>query len=374
MSHTDVGRRVLIARGVDGLLVGWLAVLVWIGGYVATRFGVGWGGTEFTIVFWAGAAVTAAHFGLSYHLAYRDGLSAVRSRPMALAFVPAVLFVVLAGLIVVSLGAGHTSTLGVTSALITSVYLMTTWHYVKQVYGVGRVAAAYAGVRLGTWDVRVLRYGLYPLSFVGAAKVLSSGSAYYLAGYPFGFSVLPLGAFRALQVLAICAAVPVLAVFVRIAVRRRKQPPSLMLAPYVATFLWLGLPTNPLLTLLLLAPFHGLQYLAIGHRAEVAISPTTRHSIVWWLNIFVGAAAGGLLVSRWLPQWLDAHLPVTGSGGPALFAACFFVFLNMHHYAIDATIWRSKGELVKALVRKPAAPAAQPAQTMVTLTTSPGRI
>ena len=363
----------LVARGVDGLLVGWLAVIVWLAVYLADRFDVNWAVPGLTVVFWTGAAVTAAHFGLSYHLAYRDGLRAVRSRPLALAYLPALLFVVLAALIVLTLGAGGTSTRGVTSGLITSVYLTTTWHYVKQVYGVGRVAAAYAGVRLGTWDVRVLRYGLYPLSFVGAAKVLTAGSSYYLAGYRFGFSVLPIGAFRTLEALAILAALPVLAVFVRIAVQRRSLPPSLMLAPYVATFLWLGLPTNPLLTVLLLAPFHGLQYLAIGHRAEVAIAPATRHSLAWWLNIFAGAAAGGLLVSRWLPEWLDAHVAATGAGGPALFAACFFVFLNLHHYAIDATIWRSKGELVKAMVRKPAAPSPQPVQTMVTLTTSPGR-
>jgi hypothetical protein len=29
------------------------------------------------------------------------------------------------------------------------------------------------------------------------------------------------------------------------------------------------------------------------------------------------------------------------------------VFLNLHHYLIDATIWRSRGDLVRAMVRKP---------------------
>jgi hypothetical protein len=37
------------------------------------------------------------------------------------------------------------------------------------------------------------------------------------------------------------------------------------------------------------------------------------------------------------------------------------VFLNMHHYLIDASIWRSSGELVRAMGRKPGA-AAVPAQ------------
>ena len=36
------------------------------------------------------------------------------------------------------------------------------------------------------------------------------------------------------------------------------------------------------------------------------------------------------------------------------------MFLNLHHYLIDASIWRSKGELIKAMGRKPAAPAPSP--------------
>jgi hypothetical protein len=128
---------------------------------------------------------------------------------------------------------------------------------------------------------------------------------------------------------------------------------------------WLGLPTDPVLTLLLLAPFHALQYLAVGHRAEVAVAADRpgRHGVLWWLNIFAGAACGGLLLSRWAPQFLDAH--IGAARGPLLFTAAFFVFLNLHHYLIDASIWRSKGELVKAMVRKPAAPVVAPAGELV---------
>jgi hypothetical protein len=153
------------------------------------------------------------------------------------------------------------------------------------------------------------------------------------------------------------SALPVAAVFVRVCLRTRRLPASAFLAPYVATFLWLGLPTEPALTVLLLAPFHALQYLAVGHRAELAVAGEQpgEHGLMWWLNIFVGATCGGLLLSRWVPEFLDHH--IHSSTGPLLFAAAFFVFLNLHHYLIDAAIWRSSGELVRAMGRR-RAPAA----------------
>jgi hypothetical protein len=343
-----------VARGLDSWLVGWLAVIVWIGGVVADRAGLTLGPNLTTTVYWTGAIITAAHFGLSYHLAYSEGAPALRKRPFALAVGPALLALTLVVLVAVSLAEGASSVARVTSALITSVYLMTTWHYIKQVYGVGRVGAAFGGVSLGPAAVRVLRFGLYPLWALGAAQVLVQGSGYRFAGFRVGFSLLPAHAIDALRIMAVAAAVPTAIVFAQLRRRTGMRLPSVLVAPYVAAFLWLGLAPNPVWTFLLLAPFHALQYLAVGHRAELAVAadrPGT-HGVAWWLNVFVGAACGGLLLSRWLPQMLDAHLG-TG-GGTLLFAAAFFVFLNLHHYLIDAVIWRSSGELVKAMVRKPA--------------------
>jgi hypothetical protein len=344
----------LVGRGVDGLLVGWLATIVWVAVFAAGRFGMGHAVPGLTTIYWIGAVVTAAHFGLSYHLAYSGGLSSVRARPLALAAGPIVLVVILGVVVVAALRSGEQADVRTTGLLITSVYLLTTWHYVKQVYGVGRVGAAFAKIRLGSREANVLRYGLYPLWFFGAAQVLARGGHYSFDGYAVGFSLLPAAGYHALRLLAVCSAVPLAAVFVDITLRTRKAPPSAMLAPYIAAYLWLGLPTNPVLTLLLLAPFHALQYLAVGHRATVAVASGRpgNHGIGWWLNVFAGAACGGLLVSRWLPQTLDAHY--TSGHGPMLFTAAAFVFLNLHHYLIDASIWRSRGELVKAVVASPA--------------------
>ena len=44
---------------------------------------------------------------------------------------------------------------------------------------------------------------------------------------------------------------------------------------------------------------------------------------------------------------------MTVAGAPLLFTAVCFVFLNLHDYLIDAVIWRSTGDLVKAMNRRP---------------------
>jgi hypothetical protein len=347
---TPAQPRVLVARGVDSWLVGWLAVSVWIVGVIAARTGIGVPADVTQVVYWTGAAVTAAHFGLSYHLAYGGGARAVRARPLALAFGPLLLGIVLLGVVLVALHSGPGSVENVARALLTSVYVMTSWHYIKQVYGVARVGGAFAGVTFDAWDTRILRFGLYPLWFLGAAQVLVRGATYNLGGFPVGIGVLPFGTVHVLRVLVACSIVPIATVFVRMTLRRRALPPGTLLAPYVATFLWLGFPANPALTLLLLAPFHALQYLAVGHRAEIAVAADQpgRHGVMWWLNIFAGATCLGLLLGRWLPGLLDARI----HSERLLFGAAFFVFLNLHHYLIDASIWRSKGDLVRAMGRR----------------------
>lgn len=352
MAATKQGNQqvpVLVARRVDSWLVGWLAVAIWVGAYAVHVAGIRFGFNVVAPVYWAGAVVTAAHFGLSYHLAYGLGPDGIRARRFALVGAPAALFLVLGTLAAAALLVGTAQTRWVMTYAVTSVFVFTTWHYIKQVYGVARVGAAFAGVRLSKREADVLRYALYPVAWAGGALVLVRGANYATAGYLVGIGIFPRSVLEALRLLTIVGAVAIAVVFIRI--RRRGPLPSLLLAPYVAAFLWLAMPTSTLLLIVLLAPMHAIQYLAIGHRAEVAVARGRDEPIgvTWWLNIFVAAACGGLLLGRWLPMLLDNWSG--NASGSLLFAALFFVGLNLHHYVIDATIWRSSGELVRAVAR-----------------------
>jgi len=54
---------VLVARGIDGLLVGWLAVIVWLAVYLVHRIAPSASLPGISAVYWTGVVLTAAHFG-----------------------------------------------------------------------------------------------------------------------------------------------------------------------------------------------------------------------------------------------------------------------------------------------------------------------
>lgn len=341
----------LVNRRVDAWLVGWFACAVWAGVLIGHRSGMDLPASAVTVLFWIGATLNAAHFGLSYHLAYGDGGSNAPARQLVLWWFPILLAgSLLAFVLMVRATESQAVELRVSGGLMSSVFLLTGWHYVKQTYGIGRVGLALSGMSISKGEADVLRFGLYPLWILNAAQLLIAPR--FLDGYTIGARVLPPVSLDVLRVAALLAAIPILAVVARLA--RRGQVPGILLASYVAAILWFVAPVNAFATAIALPALHALQYLAIGHRAEVGLAAGRGQDVTvnWWLNIFVGVTAGGLLASRWLPGLIDRQLDPTL---PLLASACFFVFLNLHHYALDATIWKSGGTLVRAVVARPVA-------------------
>ncbi len=336
----------LVGRRLDGWLTGWIAVVLWIVARVGAHFGHSLG--SFGVpTYWPAAVLGAMHFGMSYRLAYgRTG--AIRERPVALAIFPIALATALMVIVLVTVLSGSEATRNSTRTLVTVVFLSTTWHYIKQVYGIVRLGARYRGISLTAADVRVLRYGLYPLWLVGAAEVLSIGTGTRYAGLSIGLGLVPASVFSVVRVIGLACAVAIASVVWRSARRHQVRPPALMVAPYAAAFLWLLAPTDYLGATLALGALHGVQYLACCYRAEVATSGAlSRHTVLRWLEVFGGAACGGLLLTVWLPQQLNTTVAI--SDAPLLFTAVCFVFLNLHHYVIDAVIWRSGGALVRSM-------------------------
>lgn len=325
---------------------------MWVLAWTANRAGHPIGTFDVPI-YWPAAALSAMHFGLSYHLAYADGGAALRRRPVTLLIAPAILAAILIGVVVVSLMSGAQTTRGVTRLLLGSVFVLATWHYVKQVYGVVRLGAGFRNLSLGVGEIRILRYGLYPLWLIGAGQVLANGTSARSAGFDVTLHVLPAGLFAAARIVAVGCAALIAFVLTRVGLRHHVVPPALMVAPYVAAFLWLVVPVSYLGATLALGALHALQYIACCHRAETA-RPSSRlaqQGVLGWLEIFAGAACGGLILTSWAPQWLNRVVPVEEA--PLLFTAVFFVFLNLHHYLIDAVIWRSKGDIVRSMVAAP---------------------
>jgi hypothetical protein len=123
-----------------------------------------------------------------------------------------------------------------------------------------------------------------------------------------------------------------------------------MWTPIVAGLLWLTWTPDHVSGILVLGALHAIQYLVCAHRAELAWAVERGEPRVnWWASVFGAGLATGMLLSYWLPMWLGS---ATGATSLGLFpAALLFVFFNLHHYAVDAAIWRSGGDHIRRIVR-----------------------
>ena len=341
----------LVHRRIDGWLLGGFGVVAWLAvtrlpGFDRPLIG-SLGGVAGALML----ALAAAHFGTSYHLAYAGGTQAVRRHPIALLATPAMLVVAcLAVPALVAVGAvGNAEWL--TRALLVVVFTLTGWHYIKQAYGVALLSLKLHGLRATPRAVWWLRYGFYPIWLVDLMDVWADGRRASYRKYDVDVGLFPTWVEQAARVLAGGCVLIVLGVLAHTGARVRRVPPMGAWAPYVAGALWFVFPPTYLATSLVIGATHSLQYMTCVHRAEITWARERGEDrlVLYWLSVVGGAAAGGLLFSSWMPRVVDDM--ITDPALPALAATLTFVALNVHHYAIDAAIWRSRGEHIRRIVQ-----------------------
>lgn len=353
----DIGHtpRALVSRHADPWLVGGAGVLIWIGLSAPS-----WGGPAIPAVvsgpvYWILLAVSGTHFGASYHLAYGQGRQIVYERWIQLIAVPV-------GLVAISLAIGAIALLGGETIvdesvrfLLVTVYTLTGWHFVKQVYGVARVGATLHGLSIPARAVPLLRYGLYPLWFLEAARVWTGGRGSTFEGFEISYSLLPPFVLTAFSALTWVGAIGAIALFTMLWQHWGQRPPAVIWTPYAVGFLFFMFPPTYIGLVLVFGALHALQYLACAHRAEVVwghergAKPGT-----WWASAFGGAFATGILLVYWLPEVLTSGTEATAIGTAP--AALLFVLFNLHHYAVDASIWRFGGQHIRRIVKGPIGP------------------
>jgi len=339
---------------VDGWLVGGLGIVAWVAVTATGATG------QITGAFAAVLLVVASmHFGASYHLAYGGGRAALRRHPLAFIVVPLVLLAA-TGLVAVVHTSGHVEVASqMVRILFIVVFTLTGWHYIKQAFGVALLAGGARGLKPTRREALILRFSLYPVWLFSIMNIYAAGRGASYRGLDVSVGILPDVTAGLLGAVALLALGTAALVMVRMGSRARAVPPLGMWGAYATGGLWLMVPPTFVSTAVVLAGLHGIQYLTCAHRAEMdwAVERGEKDLTSWWLCAFGGAAAGGLLVGTWLPGLVDGS--VTTTGLPGLYGSMLFVMLNLHHYAIDAVIWRSSEEHVMRIRRGPAtAPAA----------------
>lgn len=376
----ESGDFLFVSRQVDFLLIGGLAILLWLPLY-SGAVQIGWiksfadslPAIAITLGFW----VNYPHFMASYKLAYAQGLPFILGNKLQLIFAPLILLVLMAlgfifwdlnisGNAVVQVVNGGFESLGIQTRLglypnlssemlgflVLVMYFTVGWHYSKQTFGCMMVYARIDAYPLSIIQRNLIRYSL--LSTWWLTWLYSNCS---VGAYPFyNITIHRLGLpYILFQISYIIVGVmfSALAIMFAIKIFKYKQRPSInFLTPMFALLIWhVPLFENPQY-FVVVALFHSLQYFPFVTKVESARYKVNhrsyRHGRL--LGFYLIMVILGFLSFEYLPKYFDSVVNVWGQVGSNYFLIAFILFINIHHYFIDNALWRFKNKEVRELL------------------------
>ncbi len=355
------GLRARVPRSVEFIAVGGgtlvLFPLLWllrrIIGLDSAELAVGF------LMFHGAHLINDPHFAVTYLLFYKDAKrrafgnafsTGQRARYwVAAALVPGALGIWL----YLALSSDSARPLG---ALIQVMFLLVGWHYVKQGFGVLSVLSARRGYRYSAFERRAFLghcFAGWAYAWASpatpAVEAEEKGVVYWSIAHPPLLERVTLIAF-ALSTLVLAATL------LRSWQRERRLPP---LAPLtgllVSIWVWSVYSSADPLLVYVIPALHSVQYLFFvwlltRNQAKAAqqapfFGPAPVQRLAF---LAVSSIALGWLVFHGAPDLIDgarlsqhrhAHERL-GDLGPTPYFAAFFAFVNIHHYFMDAVLWR----------------------------------
>jgi hypothetical protein len=311
-------------------------------------------------------AVNHPHFLSSYMLLYGDFRKSIFTKKryfFSALIVPLILFSILAMAFAQQSAAlmGH---------IVTAMYFLVGWHYVKQIFGFVVVSSAQRKIYYQTWERRLLLTNLIAVWFMSSLASHVSDATFEFYGIKhyslphFGYSLPPwtMSAIFWIVGISFCG---VVAMQIQKYIRDGSKPAPPGVAAFFALYVWY-LPTMSHPGFGYLIPFfHSMQYLTfvwLMKKNQVSFDIKNLKDEEWraaWINKFGGfaitALITGALAFQFIPNWLDSlNLIPAGTMGTSPFLAGILLFINIHHYFIDNTIWRSDNEVVRKFLVQPA--------------------
>ena len=311
------------------------------------------------VTFHLATVINDPHFAVTYLLFYRDArrraFGGELSRVQRLRYLAAgvIVPIALAGWAAAALITRSAEIMG---SMIQLMFLLVGWHYVKQGFGVLSVLSARRGVSFSLRERRVILAHCYAGWAYAWASPFDPGKLVEEKGVVYRTLTHPQGLERATQLIFFSSVVPLVWVLVAKWRREGRLPP---LAPLfgllVTVWIWTVYSGIDPLMRYAIPALHSLQYLYFvwllrRNEARAREGPPSfgRPAAVEVGFLAVGAIALGWLLFRGAPSFLDdafastaARRAVPGQGmGPTPFFAALFVFVNIHHYFMDAVIWR----------------------------------
>jgi hypothetical protein len=349
-----------LSRVIEFLLVGSVTLVLFPLAWVFRRT-AGLDSSELVVgflTFHGAVLVNDPHFSVTYLLFYRDAKNRAFGYDFHLAqrvrylVAGAVVPLALAIWAIAALSKGSAQALG---WMIQLMFFLVGWHYTKQAFGVLTVLSARRGVRFTALD----RKAILAHCFAGWAYAWSSpfdpGKEVEEKGVVYTTLRHPPGLELATGVIFALSTVWLLWVLIRKWRREQRVPPLSPLIGFFATiWLWTVYTTLDPLMVYLIPALHSGQYLYFvwlmkrnEARAEEG-PPRFGRPVPLRLAMLAGSAVVlGWILFHGAPTWLDGALVRHGSGsadaaalGPTPYFAAIFGIVNIHHYFMDAVIWR----------------------------------
>jgi hypothetical protein len=319
-------------------------------------------------MFYAAHLLNDPHFAVTYILFYKD----FRARALGAAFTGQQrLRYWIAGMLVpLALGLWAVLALWQRSALVLGLlfqlmFLLVSWHYTKQGFGVLSVLSARRGVRFNARERAALLAHCYAGWAYAWASPTDPGREVEAKGVVYMTIAHPPGLERATQLLFVASIVPLVWTLVQ---KRRREGSLPVLTPLAAFFcsIWswsIYSAVDPVVRYVIPA-LHSLQYLYMvwllkGNEArEREGPPWFETSSPVRLALLAASALGlGFVLFHGAPVLLDdaraLRLGHVSSLGPTPYFAALFAFVNIHHYFMDTVIWRHENPLTRYLRIQP---------------------
>ncbi len=381
VAPAPVPRAALTTRFADFWLLGGLSLALWTAMVALQGWRLGDGALAvFTRTQFAGIAganatlmllLNGPHFLASYRLAYGRGFRYVRERWFALIVFPAALLAALAfafagygtgveaggsfrwlGRMFLRIGLSppigpHATAGGAVMTLLIQTMLLTVgWHYSKQVYGCMMVYARYDGYPLTDRQRAWIRWSLHSVAIASYValnlhrnELAFLNVPYYGLGFPYWLHLAT--TIGSIAAIAGCA----LHVVRKNGLDSGRRPSLNFVVPYIAFLAWwFPLLDQVEFTTVLVPAFHAIQYLPFVfrvERAQAAARSPARADLAVTLCA-VGLVVAGALAFDLLPGALDHRLATPRTMNVFFFTAAAAAFINIHHYAIDSVIWKTR--------------------------------
>jgi hypothetical protein len=370
MAHAEpferLGTRSVPGRFTEFFLVGGLTPVLFAVAWILRRT-LGVDSSEFAVgftMFYAAHAINDPHFAVTYVLFYRDigrklfgeGQAPRRRARYIAAGVAAPLALV--GWAVAAIATRSASSLAL---MIQLMFLLVGWHYVKQGFGVMTVLAARRGVRFSSAErLAILAHCLAGWAYAWASPA-DAGTEVEEKGVVYTTIAHSVGLEHVTHVVFLATALPLVWVLARKWRREGRLP---LFTPLVAllcsVWSWSIYSSIDALVAYVIPALHSVQYLYIVWLMKKN-EAREREGPPWFetsASVRLGMLAVSALALGWLffhgaPTVLDDWLrPPRGAPlplGPTPYFAALFSIVNLHHYFMDAVIWRKDNPLTRYL-------------------------